>query len=137
VIWLKTLQVLLLIACSSPAKIEAAYRFVRNDNISPDEIANAGFKHTNEIIHQRPLVLAIQDTTGLTFKHKVTEGLGDVCCSKNKRSKTRTLYAHSALVLDAQTEQTIGLANQYYFYRNKKGHLKKKNRIGGQPVLNK
>ena len=24
------------------------------------------------------------------------------------------------MVLDAQTEQTIGLANQYYFYRNKK-----------------
>ena len=107
-------------ACNSSAKIEGAYRFVRNEKISPDEIANAGFKHTNEIIQQRPLVLAIQDTTGLTFKHKVTEALGDVCCSKNKNSKTRTLYAHSTLVLDAQKEQTIGLANQYYFYRNKK-----------------
>jgi hypothetical protein len=71
-------------ACSSPAKIEAAYRFVRNGNISPGEIVNAGFEHTCEIIKQRLLVLAIQDTTGLTVNHKVTEGLGDVCCSKNK-----------------------------------------------------
>ncbi|MFT6506555.1 MAG: hypothetical protein ACJAUK_000635 [Colwellia polaris] len=107
-------------ACGTSAKIEGAYRFIRNEKISPDEIANAGFKHTQEIIQQRPLVLAIQDTTGLTYKHNVTEELGDVCCSKNKTSKTRTLYAHSTLVLDAQTEQTIGLANQYYFYRNKK-----------------
>jgi len=107
-------------ACSSSAKIEAAYRFVRNEKISPDDIANAGFKHTCEIIKERPLVLAIQDTTGLTFKHKVTDELGDVCCSKNKNSKTRTLYAHSTLVLDAHTEQSIGLANQYYYYRNKK-----------------
>jgi len=107
-------------ACSSSAKIEAAYRFVRNDKISPDEIANSGFKQTCEIIKKRPLVLAIQDTTGLTFKHKVTDELGDVSCSKNKTSKTRTLYAHSTLVLDAQTEQSLGLANQYYYYRDKK-----------------
>ena len=107
-------------ACGSSDKIEGAYRFIRNEKISPDDIANAGFKHTYEIIHQRPLVLAIQDTTGLTFKHNVTEELGDVCCSKNKKSKTRTLYAHSTLVLDAQTEQTIGLANQHYYYRDKK-----------------
>ena len=107
-------------ACSSPAKIEAAYRFVRNENIQPDAIASAGFKHTHDIIQKRPLVLAIQDTTGLTFKHKVTEELGDVSCSKNENSKTRTLYAHSTLVLDAETETTIGLANQYYFYRHKK-----------------
>ncbi len=107
-------------ACGSPDKIEAAYRFIRNEKVSPDEIANAGFKHTSELIQQRPLVLAIQDTTGLTFKHKVTEELGDVSCSKNENSKTRTLYAHSTLVLDAQTEQTIGLANQHYYYRDKK-----------------
>ena len=107
-------------ACETNGKVEAAYRFIRNDNISPDEIANAGFKQTSEIIPQIPLVLAIQDTTGLTYKHNVTKELGDVCCSKNEKSKTRTLYAHSTLMLDAQTEQTIGLANQYYFYRDKK-----------------
>ena len=39
---------------------------------------------------------------------------------RHKNTTTRTLYAHSTLMLDAQTEQTIGLANQYYFYRDKK-----------------
>lgn len=107
-------------ACNSSDKIEGAYRFIRNEKITPDDIATAGFKHTSDIIHQTPLVLAIQDTTGLTYKHNVTKELGDVCCSKNKKSKTRTLYAHSTLVLDAQTEKTIGLVNQHYYYRHKK-----------------
>ncbi|WP_405629600.1 IS4 family transposase [Pseudoalteromonas sp. Ld20] len=106
-------------ACGSSDKIEGAYRFIRNENISPEDMANAGFKHTHDIMQQRPLVLAIQDTTGLTFKHNVVQELGDVCCSKNGKTKTRTLYAHSTLVLDAHTEQTIGLANQHYFYRDK------------------
>jgi hypothetical protein len=34
----------------SPDKIEAAYRFIRNEKVSPDEITNTGLKHTNEII---------------------------------------------------------------------------------------
>ena len=88
-------------ACGTSAKIEKAYRLIRHEKISPDEIANAGFKHTQEIIPQRLLVLIIQDTTGLTYKHKVTEELADVCGSKHKDSKTRTLYAHSTLALDA------------------------------------
>jgi hypothetical protein len=107
-------------ACDTNGKVEGAYRFIRNDKVLPDAIANAGFKMTREIMPQIPLVLAIQDTTGLTYKHNVTKELGDVCCSKNEKSKTRTLYAHSTLILDAQTEKTIGLANQHYYYREKK-----------------
>ena len=53
----------------------------------------------------------------LLWKNRVNNA---VKSKKNEKSKTRTLYAHSTLMLDAQTEQTIGLANQYYFYRDKK-----------------
>jgi len=69
-----------------------------------------------------PLVLAIQDTTGLTFKHSVCEELGDVSCVNNlgKPSKTRTLYAHSTLILDAKTEHIVGLADQLHWYREMK-----------------
>jgi hypothetical protein len=38
---------------------------------------------------------------------------------KAQELKTSRLYAHSSLALNAQTEQIIGLENQYYFYRNK------------------
>ena len=107
-------------ACGSSDKIEGAYRFVRNEKISPNEIANAGFNHASEIIQQRGLVLAIQDTTGLTFKHNVTKELGGVSSSSISNSKTRTLYAHSTLAIDADSEKTIGLVNQFYYYRDKK-----------------
>ena len=109
-------------ASGSPANIEAAYRFIRNENICPEAIAESGFQHTSDLSRQRPLILAIQDTTGLTFKHNVTDELGDVsCCNKaNNQSRTRTLYAHSTLMLDAKTEQTLGLAHQKYWFRDKK-----------------
>ena len=109
-------------ACDSPAKIEAAYRFIRNENICPQAIAESGFIQTSDMMKKLPLSLAIQDTTGLTFKHSVCEDLGDVNCSNTlgKPSKTRTLYAHSTLVLDAHTEHVVGLIDQRYWYRKTK-----------------
>ena len=48
-------------ASDTPAKIEAAYRFIRNEKISPQAIADSGFSQTSEAVKQLPLVLAIQD----------------------------------------------------------------------------
>jgi len=82
----------------------------------------AGFQRTDEIVKQRPLVLAIQDTTGLSFRHSVCTELGSVN-SGSKLSKNpigRTLYVHSTLMVDAESEQVLGLANQDYFYRENK-----------------
>ena len=109
-------------ASDTPAKIEAAYRFIRNEKISPQAIADSGFSQTSEAVKQLPLVLAIQDTTGLTFKHSVCKELGDVNCANTlgKPSKTRTLYAHSTLAIDADTEHVIGLLDQYYWFRKSK-----------------
>jgi len=112
----------LMSSCPDPASIEGAYRFIRNDNISADGIALAGFAHTDNIVRERPLVLALQDTTGLSYKHSVCDELGEVnSASDEKRSsKGRTLYAHSTLMLDANEEKAIGLAYQHYWYREKK-----------------
>jgi len=78
-------------SCDSPASIEAVYRFIRNDKISPSDIAESGFLHTSELISQRPLVLAIQDTTELSYKHSISEKLGNVSNSKTKTSRKRSL----------------------------------------------
>ena len=111
-------------ASETPAKIEAAYRFIRNEQICPQTIAESGFIQTSDVIKQLPLVLAIQDTTGLTFKHSVCEELGDVSCAntlqKPSKIKTRTLYAHSTLAIDAGNENVIGLLDQYYWFRKTK-----------------
>ena len=107
-------------SCDTSAKIEAAYRFIRNKNIQPEDMADSGFQHTAQLVLQRPEVLAIQDTTGLTYKHSVTKELGEVSSSKTQNVKAKTLYAHSTLILDTQSEKVLGLANQKYYYREKK-----------------
>lgn len=115
-------------ASEDPASIEGAYRFIRNDAISTDDIALAGYQYTDDIVRQRPLVLALQDTTGLSYRHSVCDELGDVNSSNEKRNsnKGRTLYAHSTLMFDAHNEQPIGLAYQHYWHREttntSKGH---------------
>lgn len=111
--------------CSSsedPASIEGAYRFIRNDKITPEAIAEAGYRYTDELVRQRPLVLALQDTTGLSYRHSVCDELGAVNSSNEARnsSKGRTYYAHSTLMLDAQHEQVLGLAYQHYWFRESK-----------------
>ena len=110
------------IASENPAEIEGAYRFARNDMISAEDIALAGFLKTDQLVEQRPLVLSIQDTTGLSYKHSVCKELGDVnsASEQSKNPVGRTLYVHSTLMLDANSEQVLGLAYQDFFYREKK-----------------
>jgi hypothetical protein len=109
-------------ASPDPASIEGAYRFIRNDSVAPQAIAEAAYSFTDTLVSQRKLVLAIQDTTGLSYRHSVCEELGAVNSSNSKRhsAKGRTLYAHSTLMLDAQTEQVLGLGSQHYWHRDKK-----------------
>lgn len=109
-------------ASADPASIEGAYRFIRNGAVDANEIMQAGFRRTDEIVKQRPLVLALQDTTGLSYRHSVCEELGSVNSSNEKRnsSKGRTLYAHSTLMLDATNENVLGLAQQNYWHRETK-----------------
>jgi hypothetical protein len=110
------------VACDDTAAIEAAYRFVRNDKISPQAISQSGYIQTDRIVRQSSLVLAIQDTSGLSYRHSVCDGLGNASSAKSakKNPKGRTLFAHSTLMIDASSEQVLGLANQQYWYREDK-----------------
>lgn len=110
------------VACNDTAAIEGAYRFIRNDKISPEAIAQSGYIQTDIIVEQSPLVLAIQDTSGLSYRHSVCDELGHASSAKSdkKNPKGRTLFAHSTLMIDASSEQVLGLANQQYWYREDK-----------------
>ena len=109
-------------ASQDDASIEGAYRFVRNDYVSVDEISKAGFFATEQIAKQRKLVLSLEDTTGLSFTHSVCRELGNVNSAGDSKftAKGRTLYSHSSLLLDAHTEQVIGLAGQHNWHREAK-----------------
>jgi len=120
-------------ASGDPASIEAAYRFIRNDNIDPTIIAETGFKQACEIAKQCGDVLAIQDTTGVSFRHKsLCSKLGNISSANTgiKSPKGRSLFVHSTLLLDANNEQTIGLANQKYWFRKEKVASTKRERQG-------
>lgn len=109
-------------ASGDPASIEGAYRFIRNDSIQADAIALAGFKQTDVLVKKAPLVLALQDSTGLSYKHSVCDELGSASSANMTKpaSKGRSLFVHSTLMLDANSEQLLGLGHQYYWYRESK-----------------
>jgi len=125
-------------ASQDPASIEGAYRFIRNQAITPENIAQAGFKQTDQLVRQSALVLAIQDTTGLSYRHSVCDELGEVSSAKadSNSPKGRTLYVHSTLMIDAQSEAVLGLSNQHYFFRQQK-HKETKEQLQRRSIEDK
>jgi hypothetical protein len=105
-------------ASKDPASIEGAYRFIENDNIDPKAIAQAGFDATAKECAERRLILALEDTTGLSYTHDVCDELGNNPAGKNRAVKGRSLFQHSILAMDADTEKVIGLAHQQNYTRS-------------------
>ena len=51
---------------------EGAYRFLRNEHVVPERIAEAGFRASVERANSVENVLAIEDTSTLGYTHAVT-----------------------------------------------------------------
>ena len=98
------------------AVVEGAYRLIENEAVEPDAIAEAGFQATALAVHDAQLLLAIEDSTTLSYKHSIRSELGDIGGPKN--SNARGIWAHSVLLLDADTERTMGLIDQQRWIRD-------------------
>jgi hypothetical protein len=95
---------------------EGAYRLVRNHHVQPEALMEGGFLETaREAAHHQRL-LAIEDTTTLSYRHAVRQGLGELGGGPGRRAGTG-LWVHSALLVDADSEQTVGLIEQAYWSR--------------------
>ena len=105
-------------ASKDSASIEGAYRFIENNYVDASAIAQAGFETTAAECAERRLVLALEDTTGLSYTHDVCDDLGNNPAGKNRDVKGRSLFQHSILALDADTETVIGLAHQQNYIRS-------------------
>lgn len=95
----------------SPADMEDAYRFIRSPHVSAEAIANAGFA-----VHARDhsLLLALEDTTALTFNHaSVRDELGHT-----NQGSSRALLAHSVLLFAPHERKVVGLAAQQIWTRD-------------------
>lgn len=93
------------------AAAEGAYRMLRNIAVTPEKIEVSVFQETADECIKHPTLLAIQDTTGVSYPHSVKDKLGDLGAS-------RGFYVHSTLMADAETGDPIGLIDQLRINRD-------------------
>lgn len=102
-------------SCNNSAEIEAAYRFIRNDAISSEDIDSAGFEVTAKHAEQYELLLALEDSTSLNFSHaSVRDELGHITASK----RARGMLAHSVLLYAPKEQYMVGLIEQNRWSRD-------------------
>jgi hypothetical protein len=83
-------------ACGTPAATKAAYRFFNTEAVTPQTIRAAHQQATLERMRGAPLVLAIQDTTDLDFRHHPsTKGLGPINSAGSPGLKVHSVLAVS------------------------------------------
>ena len=63
-------------SCSTEAEIEGTYRLIRNDNVTPQAIAEGGFAATVELAQHSETMLAIEDSTHLGLGTVLGRNLG-------------------------------------------------------------
>ena len=100
---------------TSPADIEAAYRFTRNKAINAKAIADSGFLATVKRVNQYDCLLALEDTTSLEFKHQtVRNEMGHTTSNKHSRG----MHAHSVLLFAPEQQHVVGLIEQKRWTRD-------------------
>ncbi|WP_124013315.1 IS4/Tn5 family transposase DNA-binding protein [Shewanella psychromarinicola] len=105
-------------ASGSQASIEGAYRFLRNDKVDADNIATAGLNSLLPALTLSNTILALEDTSTLCYRHNLTKELGHT--GAYKQSSSKGMLAHTVLMVDAETEHTIGLGAQHRWCRKMK-----------------
>ena len=103
-------------SCGNSAETEGAYRLIRNNNVSPKAISDGGYKATSELAQECNLLLALEDTTDIAYTHKLAKELGHIGNSIN--AKTKGMLIHSILMVDADSNKTLGLIDQNRWVRD-------------------
>lgn len=103
-------------ATEDHAAEEGAYRFFRNQEVTAQRIATQGFRSTAALAATATTLLAIEDTTTANYTHSVREELGET--GGPEVVTTRGFMVHSVLLVDADSGQTVGLAEQRYWTRD-------------------
>lgn len=99
----------------SPADMEGAYRFIRNEHVNADAIAKAGYQVTAKQAAKHTLLLALEDTTAITYSHRsLRDELGHV----NQGNNCRGILAHSVLLFAPEQQELVGLIEQSRWTRD-------------------
>ena len=102
--------------------LKAAYRLLDRDEASFEAIARPHWELTKKRARGRTLVIG--DTTELDFgRFRTIEGMGPT-----GNGTGQGFLLHNALMVDAQSEELLGVAGQTIHYRQKKSAKKSKKR---------
>ncbi|QDP72081.1 IS4 family transposase [Legionella israelensis] len=99
------------------AELEGGYRLIRNKKIQASSIAEGLFKSTKLKSKDREVLLAIEDSTSISYKHSVREELGYIGGGGSKGAYAKGFYAHSVLLVDPKENETLGLIGQLRWIR--------------------
>lgn len=110
------------------AALLSGYRLMRNEAVELEAIRASGFEYVAQKSQIHRLLLAVEDSTSITYPHAVAAELG--LTSSNQDAKRSGFVVHSVLLLDAISEQTFGLIEQQHWCRERgsfgKKHLRKR-----------
>jgi|LakMenEpi03Aug12_release.lakeMendotaPanAssembly.Ray.scaffolds.fasta_scaffold372513_1 IS4 transposase len=101
-------------ACENWAETAAAYRFLRNEQVSWEDVLGAHWKATQARMREHEVVLCIQDTTQLDYNGQAMQGLGPLSYEAQ-----RGLYLHPTYVVTPQREP-LGVINAWTWARELK-----------------
>ena len=109
------------------AEAEGAHRLVRNPSFGAGAIFDAGATSTAGAAAQEPGdLLALEDSTTLSFPHSVAEDLGDV--GGERSSKKGGWWVHSTLLFAVQQQLPLGPITQQRWCRPMGGRGRAKQR---------
>jgi len=98
-------------ACESWAETAAAYRFLRNEEVSWDKVLAPHWQASQTRMAQHKVVLCIQDTTELDYNGQRIDGLGPLSYEAQ-----RGLYLHPTYVVSPEREP-LGVCNAWSWAR--------------------
>jgi hypothetical protein len=106
-------------ACYGLAETKGAYRFFQNDKIDQNKILKSHIEQTVNRAKQERTVLAIQDTSYISWGHPKTKGLGVISRAPGKNVKMREfkgLVMHTCFAVST-AGVPLGLLSQKTFAR--------------------
>jgi Transposase DNA-binding len=92
------------------AAAEGLYRLLRNAEVEPSAMAEGGFQATVRRARSGELLLAVEDSTSLSYRHSVVAELGTT--SNQALGLTKGFMVHSVMLLDGTNGATVGLIEQ-------------------------
>lgn len=111
----------LLTSCEGDgSKIEGSYRLLRNKRVSAAEIGMGGYKASASLARDCSVVLALEDSTSLSYSHEVRKELGHT--GRHKEAYARGFMVHSTLLVDGVSERTLGLVAQERWCRDESNY---------------